>query len=428
MTTDNDHYEYDVFISYSHDDKERIQHIVRDLKGSRLTINWDDDWPAGGEWKADHAERAIKAAAFTLVFWSVDSRQSDPTQHEATFARALNRLQMYKIDEVSPPIAFARIQAMQLFADKKTSVGLFTRLIRRVQEDQKRDLDAVRVGKMIEQLQNELVKQNTPYARAQQPHQQSVMAKKRAVETDTQVESKLRLKHVVDRHTIDAQVRRSIGMNQTSCIAVVTDESHVPQTIEHRLRMMLQHRDYAEQGLGPRSFELAISEDSIAVERALSKKLTAIDPKAPSLFVVRMDASTQPKATEVVQSLNTLLSFLKTRLLDVWYAIIVVIKVEDSSDKNSHATSFRTSLQALAGVQVLGELPRISKNDVLAWRNLFESDEYPFARMIEINRTAEDKFKDFELAAEARPMLYSDARTHITGVLDAVTFIQRGAQ
>lgn len=95
-TTDADSIpQYDVFISYSHNDKAIVEQIIRDLESHDITFWWDKlishgigrDTPG---W-TNQIEIAIESSKCVLVILSPDSKTSPWVANELAYAQTLNK-------------------------------------------------------------------------------------------------------------------------------------------------------------------------------------------------------------------------------------------------------------------------------------------------------------------------------------------------
>ena len=103
----------DIFISYSRNDRERVNHIAKALEAEGYSVWWDRDIRAGEEF--DHViDKAIKQAKAIVVVWSKGSINSNWVKEEAEDGVEENKLVPAMIDEVTIPRGFRRIQAAEL--------------------------------------------------------------------------------------------------------------------------------------------------------------------------------------------------------------------------------------------------------------------------------------------------------------------------
>ena len=62
----------DVFVSYAHDDRERVRPIVDELKAAGLIVWWDTETEVGSRWRDVIADRHRHAKSICVV-WSANS-------------------------------------------------------------------------------------------------------------------------------------------------------------------------------------------------------------------------------------------------------------------------------------------------------------------------------------------------------------------
>ncbi len=102
----------DIFISYAHEDQERVRLIVQELE-KRWSVFWDKKIPPGKTWE-DSIGKALEESPCVLVVWSHSSVQSDWVKEEADVARKRDTLVPLFLDTVEPPMGFRRIHAADL--------------------------------------------------------------------------------------------------------------------------------------------------------------------------------------------------------------------------------------------------------------------------------------------------------------------------
>ena len=103
----------DIFISYSRNDRERVNFIAKALEAEGYSVWWDRDIRAGEEF--DHViDKAIKQSKAIVVIWSKDSTRSNWVKEEAEDGVEENKLVPALIDNVTIPRGFRRIQAAEL--------------------------------------------------------------------------------------------------------------------------------------------------------------------------------------------------------------------------------------------------------------------------------------------------------------------------
>ena len=103
----------DVFISYSHEDRERAQLLVTAFKKDGLSVWWDLDLPPGGTWDR-LIEQRLQTARSVVVLWSEVSVTKVWVREEALDAHRRNALIPVLLDHVPPPLGFRHVQAVNL--------------------------------------------------------------------------------------------------------------------------------------------------------------------------------------------------------------------------------------------------------------------------------------------------------------------------
>ncbi len=97
---------YDIFVSYSHEDRERVKILVASLAAEGWEVFWDRTIPPGESWRT-YIGQPLAAAPIVIVAWSKHSVESDWVCQEADAAAKRKVLLPVFIDEVSPPLGLA---------------------------------------------------------------------------------------------------------------------------------------------------------------------------------------------------------------------------------------------------------------------------------------------------------------------------------
>ncbi len=74
-----------IFVSYAHQDRERVRPYVDFLKSLDFHVFWDGDVDPGSKWR-DRVSKQLSSAHIVIVFWSENSVQSEQVKDEADTA------------------------------------------------------------------------------------------------------------------------------------------------------------------------------------------------------------------------------------------------------------------------------------------------------------------------------------------------------
>lgn len=108
----------DIFVSYSHEDRERIRPVVAQLEAQGWPVWWDRRLLPGQRWEEQPREE-LKNCRALVVMWTRTSVRSDWVQLEAAEGFKIDGLVPIQLDpyEIAPiPKQFAHIHAADLTA------------------------------------------------------------------------------------------------------------------------------------------------------------------------------------------------------------------------------------------------------------------------------------------------------------------------
>ena len=110
----------DIFLSYDHNDRERIQPLIGILEAQGWTVWWDADIGIGVLFDME-IEAAIEAAGCIMVLWSEQSIESQWVRSEAHEGMDRNILVPVLLDDVRPPLPFGEIQACNFIDETRST-------------------------------------------------------------------------------------------------------------------------------------------------------------------------------------------------------------------------------------------------------------------------------------------------------------------
>jgi DNA/RNA endonuclease G (NUC1) len=103
----------DIFVSYTHVDRERVRPLVELLETEGWTVWWDRGIVPGEPWLPELEAEIGKARAMVVV-WSRTSVKSQWVRHEAGRGLEQDALVPVMFDVKAPPAEFSHIQAIDL--------------------------------------------------------------------------------------------------------------------------------------------------------------------------------------------------------------------------------------------------------------------------------------------------------------------------
>lgn len=132
MATDPQKAPVRLFISYSREDRERVERLAHALEKAGFRVWWDAALEGGHQFAAE-IERQLEAADAVIVVWSEDSIRSNWVLDEAMHGRDRGCLVPVRFDETVPPLGFRQIQSIDLDdADEAGEVAAIGRAVARL--------------------------------------------------------------------------------------------------------------------------------------------------------------------------------------------------------------------------------------------------------------------------------------------------------
>ena len=118
----------DIFLSYAHEDRPRIDPLIRALEAQGWNVWWDRDIRTGFQFDVE-IETSIKSARCVLVVWSKHSVDSKWVRSEAHEGFDRDILVPMLLDDVLPPMPFRLVQAGNFFDPPLSDDSDFSALI-----------------------------------------------------------------------------------------------------------------------------------------------------------------------------------------------------------------------------------------------------------------------------------------------------------
>ncbi len=120
---------HDIFLSYAHQDRHRVEPLVKAIEAMGFDIWWDHQLIAGDRW-SDEIKRAMESAKCLLVFWSTAAQESAEVQTEAAQALQARKLIMVAMDSTALPEGLLTVHLADLTDwDGRQSDAAFQRLV-----------------------------------------------------------------------------------------------------------------------------------------------------------------------------------------------------------------------------------------------------------------------------------------------------------
>lgn len=102
---------HDIFLSYSTQDRERLQPLFQALERQGWSVFWDHRTIDIGDHWNKKIGRAIRTSKCVVVVWSKASVDSEWVLEEANIGKQRNVFLPIQIDEVDFPVGFTMRQA-----------------------------------------------------------------------------------------------------------------------------------------------------------------------------------------------------------------------------------------------------------------------------------------------------------------------------
>lgn len=126
---------YDIFLSYSNQDRERLQPLFQCLKQQGWSVFWDHRTIEIGDQWGKKIDRAIRTCKCVVVVWSKTSVDSEWVVEEANIGKQREVLLPIRIDEVIFPVGFTMRQTGDFVHwDGDANDPQFARLAEKVRE------------------------------------------------------------------------------------------------------------------------------------------------------------------------------------------------------------------------------------------------------------------------------------------------------
>lgn len=122
----------DVFVSYSHNDREQVRPLVEKLKAAGFSVWWDTEIQVGSRWRDVISDRLAHAKSICVV-WSARSTERDFVRDEARHALERGILVPVLLDDTTPPLGFGEVQFASL-ADPATADKEMERIISSIRQ------------------------------------------------------------------------------------------------------------------------------------------------------------------------------------------------------------------------------------------------------------------------------------------------------
>lgn len=129
----------DVFVSYAHDDRDRVRPLVEKFKAAGLSVWWDTEMEIGSRWRQVISDRLAHAKS-VCVFWSTKSTERDFVLDEADDGNRRGILIPVLLDGTKPPLGLRGVQFLSL-ANPATADQEMARVISRIRQLSQQGVD-----------------------------------------------------------------------------------------------------------------------------------------------------------------------------------------------------------------------------------------------------------------------------------------------
>ena len=128
----NDSNDIDVFVSYAHNDRDRVLPFVDKLKAAELSVWWDTEIQIGTMWR-DVIRDRLEHAKSVCVVWTTESVQRNFVREEAQHALQRGVLVPVLLDGTAPPLGFGEVKFASL-DNPVTYDDQMSRIINRIRQ------------------------------------------------------------------------------------------------------------------------------------------------------------------------------------------------------------------------------------------------------------------------------------------------------